>query len=190
MSTLSWTCDCGAVRIAVAPAKGTRCICYCRDCQAFQRHLGHSEVLDAVGGTDLFQTMPDRVEIKAGAEQLACLQLSEKGPLRWYAACCNAGICNTGRTFKVPLASFTVRGFEDATPAGEVLARVNRSGATGHVAGPKGRVKTLVFRFLVAALWARITGRFRKTPFFNPDGSPVALVKSLSTEEIESAYGG
>ena len=190
MGELHWQCDCGKVRIEIAPAKGTRCVCYCWDCQAFQRHLGHPEALDAAGGSDLFQTMPYRVEVQEGAEQLACLQLSEKGPLRWYAACCNSGICNTWRSPKVPLASLTVRGFKDPTPAGAVLARVNRSGATGHIDGPKGSVRTLIVRFLAAALWARVTGRYRNTPFFQADGSPIAPVKVLSTAETEAAYGG
>ena len=190
MAGLDWHCDCGAVQIRVEPAKGTRCVCYCKDCQAFQRHLGRAEVLDGQGGTDLFQTMPDRVRILSGGEHLACLKLTEKGPLRWYAACCNTAICNTGGTRAIPLASMMVGRFANPEGAGPILARVNRKGATGHIEGDMGSTGTLVRRFLGAAFLALITGRYRKTPFFQHSGAPVAPPHTLDEKERRAAYGG
>jgi Family of unknown function (DUF6151) len=61
-------CRCGRVcGIAndVAPSVGFRLICYCKDCQAFARFLERSDVLDAAGGTDIFQMPPGRVRIPA-----------------------------------------------------------------------------------------------------------------------------
>ena len=190
MAGLLWHCRCGSVRIAVEPVKGTHCVCYCRDCQAFQRHLGQEDVLDAQGGTDLFQTMPDRVKIEDGAEHLACLQLTPKGPLRWYAACCNTAICNSGRTRTLPLASMMVHAFAEDRPLGPVIARVNHKGATGHIEGDMGSTSTLIRRFLASALLALVTGRYRKTPFFSSDGAPVSPPLVLSDDERQKAYGG
>ena len=185
-----WRCTCGAVAARVAPVKGTRCICYCRDCQAFLAHLGRHEVADEAGGTDLFQTMPHQVTFTKGAENLAALRLSDKGPLRWYTTCCNTPVANTGASRTLPLASMPVAFFEDAAPIGPVVARVNRKGAKGHVAGEAGSVRRLIAAFLGRAALTLVTGRYRSTPFFEASGAPVAEPKRLTAEERAKAYGG
>ena len=51
-------CKCGHVRgvaVDVSPSTGFRFVCYCGDCQAFARFLRRTDVLDAAGGTDIFQ---------------------------------------------------------------------------------------------------------------------------------------
>ena len=187
---LIWTCDCGKVRFEIAPIRGTRCVCYCRDCQAFQAHLDRLDCLEPAGGSDLFQAMPHEVRLLDGSEQLAALRLTDKGPLRWYTTCCNTGICNTGARRAVPLASFLVRGFNAPDRAGPVVARVNRKGATGQIEGPDGSIGSLIRRFLGRALLALLTGRYRRTPFFTPEGDPIAAPYRLSTDETRKAYGG
>jgi len=52
-------------------------------------------VLDAAGGTDIFQMPPARLKLTAGADALRCLRFSTKGVLRWYADCCRTLIANT-----------------------------------------------------------------------------------------------
>ena len=42
-------CECGKIRglaEGVAQSEGTRCVCYCGDCQAFARFLGRDGILD------------------------------------------------------------------------------------------------------------------------------------------------
>lgn len=183
----TWTCDCGKLRIRLAPVEGSRCICYCRDCQAFLGHLGRSDLADAAGGTDLFQTTPDRVSIETGGEHLANLRLTDKGPLRWYATCCNTPVCNTGASRALPLASFLVRSFDrEVAP---VMARVNRKGARAPIEGDKGNVKKVIRTFIWRALRTLLTGAYRRTPFFGADGAPVAPTTRLSAEERTRAYG-
>ena len=189
-NSMTWRCACGAVEARIAPVKGTRCICYCRDCQAFLAHLGRSEIADEVGGTDLFQTMPHQVTFLKGADRLAALKLSDKGPIRWYASCCNTPVCNTGATRTVPLASFPVHFFSDPGAAGPIIARVNRKGARGRVAGEAGSLRWLIAAFIGRAALALITGKFRRSPFFDASGRPVALPKRLTAEERAEAYGG
>lgn len=188
MSThVNWTCDCGKVRFRLEPVEGTRCVCYCRDCQAFLAHLGRDDIADEAGGTDLFQSTPNRVTLEAGRAHLANLRLTGKGPLRWYATCCGTPVCNTGASRRLPLASFLVRSFEG--DVGPIVARVNRKGARGRIAGEAGNVKRVIGLFIWRALKTLVTGAYRRTPFFSPDGAPVAPTTRLSPEELARAYG-
>lgn len=188
-SHVTWRCACGAFEAEIAPVKGTRCICYCRDCQAFLAHLGKQEIADGQGGTDLYQTMPDQVRITRGAEHLAALKLTDKGPIRWYTTCCKTPVCNTGARRAVPLASFPVHFLDAPQAIGPVIARVNRKGARGHIEGETGSVGRVIVSFIGRALVALVTGRYRRTPFFDAEGRPVAKPKRLSHEERAAAYG-
>ena len=90
-------CRCGRVHgVArdVAPSAGFRFVCYCRDCQAFARFLARPDVLDAAGGTDIFQMAAGCVTLAAGADAVRCLCFSSK-VLRWYAECCGTPLANT-----------------------------------------------------------------------------------------------
>lgn len=105
MDTIPLRCTCGKLQgqLATQPTSG-RARCYCKDCQAYARFLGRqSEILDAHGGTDLIATLPAAVRFTAGLEQLACVTLTDKGPLRWYATCCRTPIGNTARDHKIAL---------------------------------------------------------------------------------------
>lgn len=90
-------CKCGALRgvVAFAPSKCNRVVCYCDDCQAFIDWLERPELLDAHGGTDIFQIPRAQVRISDGAAQLACMRLSDAGMFRFYARCCKTPIANT-----------------------------------------------------------------------------------------------
>jgi len=78
----------------VAPGTGFRFVCYCRDCQAFSRFLGRPDVLDAAGGTDIFQMPTGRLKLTAGTDAVRCLRFSDK-VFRWYTECCRTPIGNT-----------------------------------------------------------------------------------------------
>ena len=60
-------CTCGDVRARLdhEPAAAQRVVCYCDDCQAFMRHLGREDGLDASGGTDILQVWPARMKLLA-----------------------------------------------------------------------------------------------------------------------------
>jgi hypothetical protein len=91
-------CRCGHVRgmaREVSPSTGFRFICYCKDCEAFARFLDRADVLDAAGGTDIFQMPPGRVTLAAGTDAVRCLRLRGTGVFRWYADCCRTPIANT-----------------------------------------------------------------------------------------------
>jgi hypothetical protein len=91
-------CACGALRgsaRALSPKAGTHIVCYCNDCQAFARFLGRRDILDAAGGTAIFQMAPSRVHLTSGADALACMRLSEKGMHRFYCGECKTPVGNT-----------------------------------------------------------------------------------------------
>jgi hypothetical protein len=105
MAGISLRCHCGRIRgvaRAVSPSGGFRFVCYCKDCQAFARFLERSNILDAAGGTDIFQMPPGHVTFSAGFEALRCLRVSGK-VLRWYADCCHTPIANTAAHPRFPI---------------------------------------------------------------------------------------
>jgi hypothetical protein len=96
-SDLVLQCRCGQVRgvaLEVAPSAGFRFVCYCKDCQAFARFLNRPDVLDAAGGTDIFQMPPGRLKLTAGTDAVRCLRFSKR-VWRWYTDCCRTPIGNT-----------------------------------------------------------------------------------------------
>src|SRR5262249_10631143 len=98
-------CRCGHVRgvaSEISSSTGCRVLCYCKDCQAFARFLELADVLDAAGGTDIFQMPPGRVKLSAGMDAVRCLRLSNRGIYRWYTDCCRTPIGNTAGP-RVPL---------------------------------------------------------------------------------------
>ena len=66
-------CRCGALKGHVSRTQAVnRCVCYCRDCQAFAHFLGRpADILDESGGTDVIQTRAANVAFTQGKETLA-----------------------------------------------------------------------------------------------------------------------
>jgi hypothetical protein len=91
-ATLSLSCACGELRGELrghTRARSNRVLCYCRDCRAFVGDfLSRPDLLDAFGGTDIFQVALGQVAIRAGGRAFACARLSGRGLHRFYAACC------------------------------------------------------------------------------------------------------
>src|SRR5688572_9041650 len=116
--TMQLRCRCGAVRGEMDAHRAyARATCYCKDCRAFARFLGQPGVLDASGGTDLVAAAPAAVRFTAGSGHVACMSLSPKGLLRWYASCCRTPLGNTPRDPKVPYAGLVTTCFDAAPEA-------------------------------------------------------------------------
>jgi hypothetical protein len=167
-------CKCGALTGSVeTKARTGHSICYCEDCQAFIRFLGReADLLDARGGCENIQTLPKDVTFQTGVKHIACLQLSDKGMLRWYAACCNTPIGNTPATSRLPFVGLSRACLENAAPSVE-----QSFGPVWHgifVAGARGEPKPKPFGLPGFILWmignrlrARFAGGFRQNPFFD-----------------------
>ena len=193
-------CRCGHMRgVAreVSPSAGFRLVCYCKDCQAFARFLDRPDVLDAAGGTDIFQMPPGRVKLTAGADALRCLRLGDKTPvMRWYADCCRTLIANTaGPRFPVIglIHSFIDPAFTENLADGRSrddvlgapLCRIHERSATGPLppAAPPPASFGILARRAAKALGWWLHGLARPNPFFDeqtnvPRSAPRTLTES------------
>lgn len=194
-------CRCGHVRgvvTDVSPASGNRIVCYCDDCQAFARHLGRPDVMNAAGGTDIFQVAPARVRITEGADELRCVRLSDKGLFRWYAGCCKTPVANT--LPRVPFVGLVgpiidLASDRDGRTRDEVLgpslgAIHGRYAKGGVPAGAHAKVSLgIIGRCArVFAGWA-LAGLGQPSPFFEKGTrAPRAEVHVLTPAERAAAY--
>jgi Family of unknown function (DUF6151) len=197
---VSLACRCGAVLgVAhdVGPKTGNRAICYCDDCQAFAHWLDRAtDILDASGGTDIFQMSQAKIDLTHGLEHVACLRLTANGLVRWYASCCNTPIGNTVATRQVPFVGL-IRGFiaESALDApldevlGPVRGRVHARFATGAPPGAdhSGPPWRMLVRVLGMMLSWRLRGDHLRSPFFVAATGELRAVPRVLTENERGA---
>lgn len=168
-----------------------RATCYCRDCQAFARTLQREDALDAEGGTDIVAMLPAGVRFTTGIEQLACLSLSPKGLLRWYARCCDTPIANTPRDPKMPYVGILGHCANPSAltrAVGASRIALNAKSARGEVASTPLRTFLGVVRIMRGVLVARLSRRHRDNPFFIADPpQPIAEPRVLSLAERKAA---
>ena len=184
-------CRCGAFEAELSrPELGTRAVCYCRDCQAFAHFLGLPEgMLDTLGGTDIVAVRPRYVRFLRGIDQLTCMSLSPKGPLRWYTSCCRTPIGNTPRDYRQSHVGLIHSCLEvDAERLddsfGPVRMRVHVQGAKGTPArSPRVAFFVAVLRYLASMTWSRISGSYRLNPFFETGGRPKVAPRVLDSGE-------
>ena len=201
LANLPLECACGAVHWVareVSGRLGNHVVCYCDDCQAFAHALGSApRVLDANGGSEIFQISPARVEFRAGGEQLACLRLTPDGLLRWYTSCCRTPVGNTLASRQVPFVGLVL------SRAGGEPERRARDSALGPVRGAfnarfaigdrsrlvaDDRVPVALFaRLLRIMVGARLRGDHARSPFFTAAGESKAQPRVLTAEELAAA---
>jgi hypothetical protein len=169
-------CRCNHVRglaREVSPSAGFRFVCYCEDCQTFARVLGRADILDAPGGTDIFQMAPASVKLTEGTEAIKCISLSKK-VLRWYADCCRSPIGNTAADPRFPIVAI-IHSFMDHTDhardeaLGLPLCRIYERSATGPLPGnapPPPSLRVFGRRASKLLGWM-VRGLNRPTPFFD-----------------------
>lgn len=186
-------CRCGTLKGHVhRPEKATRLVCYCKDCQAFAHFLGRpGDVLDGMGGTDIVATRAEFVTFTEGADALACMSLSEKGLLRWYAHCCNTPIANTPRDYKLPHVGLIHACLANPSQTlessfGPVRMHTGRKSAHGQPPSTPVSGTVALLRIFASLIPARLNGSYRHTPFFAPElGTPVVQPKVLTRAERE-----
>ena len=187
-------CTCGLLEgvVQLQPNRpGKRLVCHCNDCQAFARYLERAdEILDAHGGTDIFQISPSELELKDGVDQVACVRLTPTGMLRWYASCCRTPIANTSATPGLPVVGMiNVFAHTSNSPAevdafqGPAKLRIYARHAGGdqstldaHDAMPAALIAGTMWKLLQR----RLRGEHRKSPFFDQAGRPIAPAHVLS----------
>ncbi|MBO9400643.1 DUF6151 family protein [Shimia sp. R9_3] len=187
-------CRCGrfgAVLKDVSPRMGSHVQCHCTDCQTAARVLGAEDQLLPRGGSDIFQTTPAHLQIIKGEEHLACLRLSPKGLMRWYAACCDTPLFNCLPHTKLAFVGIWVpamQGAEVSKAIGKVIAVVRTQDA------PMGAERLREYGFnragfqvLARHFSALMRGQVKQTPLFDMAGAPVVTPRVLTKEERKSA---
>ncbi len=166
----------------------------CDDCQCFAHWLERAdEVLDANGGTEVFQMTPAQVEITAGAEHIRCVRLSPKGLMRWYAGCCRTPIANSLASPRFPFVGVFHLFMDHAADGrsrdevlGPIRARVHGRFGIGELpadAHPRAPIG-IIFRSLRLLGGGWIRRAHRPTPLFDLDtGKPVSEPTVVSKEE-------
>lgn len=185
---IGFACSCGQLQghiSADAARSGTHIECFCADCRAAELYQGQPD--PAPGGVDMFLTTPDAITITSGAEHLGLMRLGPHGPLRWYATCCSAPLFNTLANPKRPFVSVMGGRLSQPDAIGPVVAKsfVPNPGGRPKHQGATGMVWALASRMIAA----RLSGRWRQTPFFDVEtGKPVAEAKIPSKEERAALY--
>jgi len=189
-------CQCGALHGQLSQTEwALRGVCYCKDCRAYSHHLGQASTAhDALGGAEFVATLAPCVSLSGGTQHLACVSLSEKGLLRWYARCCSTPIANTTRNWKFPYVGLLhtclkadAGSYERAFP--RLQMRVNTGSAKEAPPGMALRTIAALMGFMPRVLASGASGSYKQTPFFNPPaGTPKVEVVVLSKAERERAY--
>jgi hypothetical protein len=186
-------CRCGTIKgYIVRPSVAKRMVCYCKDCQAFAHFLERADtVLDERGGTAIIATVPKQVHLTQGLEALACMSLSDRGLLRWYASCCNTPIGNTPRDFKMPYVGLIESCLKNDSPSlqesfGPVRMVLNTKSTRGTVKStPLSNVVGLL-GLMKSVIGSRLSGSYKRNPFFGTEtGTPVARPRELGKGERE-----
>jgi hypothetical protein len=169
-----WTCRCGKVELRVTPGRVRNVTCYCNHCRHFAEEYGEGDTLDEGGGVPMLVTTNDAISVVSGGDLMVAMHYSEKGPLRWYTSCCGTPVAITAGVARTPYMSVHAARLEPSDKLGPPQACVNTKSATGPVSKSVGFVPALFGGFMIEMLGSRISGRWRNSPFFKPDGSPVA----------------
>lgn len=143
-----------------------------------------------MGGTEIIQTTSTNITFTEGVENLACMRLTARGLLRWYAACCNTPIGNTPPNFKFSFIGLIhnclspEHGSMDEA-FGPIRMHVHTRYAKGEVTQKSRGVAAGILRVTGMILRARINGSYKQTPFFAPEsGAPIVTPKLLSPQEL------
>ncbi len=186
---LTFTCSCGASHWHLAPkalSDGTRLKCYCKDCQAYLHHLGHADDLDDAGGSEIFQTLPQYLDISGVGEKLAALKIKKGGATRWYTDCCNTPICNTASGPKFAFVGMLTAPADTDEHFGKLRGQVQvPSGNPTREFGMPYIVRKIFSRLFKA----RLTGSWKQNPLFDTATlQPKVEPHRLTQEEIAAAY--
>jgi hypothetical protein len=185
-------CRCGLLKGVLAnPRSANRVICYCRDCQAFAHVLGDpARTLDQRGGSDIIQVLPKYLTFTHGAEALACLRLTPKGLLRWYASCCRTPIGNTLASAKLSFIGLVhdcldASGMSLDDAFGPVMAWVYTKGARGTPKPRNAGQGKVTAWFIRTTLRARLNGDYKLSPFFDgKTGAPIVVPQILTEHDL------
>jgi len=194
-SDLSFSCACGAVTgtlTDVGPRQGDHVICHCTDCQDLTHYLGQAgRVLDAHGGTSLYQSRCARMKLRSGRERLACVHLTDKPTLRWYAACCRTPLFNSYANGRIPYITTQLAACDPAARArltGPPLGHLFTADGIGDTSALPGMsMGRLMRRFFPRMIRDMLSGDRRRCELFDARTlEPIAAPRRLTPDERQA----
>ncbi len=191
---LAISCRCGAFQATlknVSPKTGSHVQCHCKDCQAGAGALGAEDCLLPRGGTDIFQTVPSNLELSTGTQNLACLRLSPKGLVRWYASCCDTPVFNTLGSQKMAFLGVMVPALQgenvQKTIGRTICVAHTAAAALGSVALKDHGFNRAGLNILIRHFSALMQGKAKSSPLFDDTGNFVVEPRVLSKDERAAA---
>lgn len=183
MTDTAFSCACGKAQLLatnVTPTSGTRIICYCKDCQAFAHFLSREDsVLDAWGGTEIFQMPVAYVQITEGKDELRCMRITPGGLYRWYTGCCNTPIGNTMGA-GMPFIGLIHSALENSSTRDEHLGPIQGFVQVSSATSPRPDLNKqadvpfgLLLRMFFRLFKWKLKGLNKPSSFFNSEGQPV-----------------
>lgn len=191
---LAISCRCGAFKATlknVSPRSGSHVQCHCKDCQAGAHALQATDTLLPRGGTDIYQTIPSNLDLTAGTQNLACLRLSPKGLVRWYASCCDTPLFNSLGSQKLAFLGVLVpalQGEKTQKAVGRVIAVAHTASASAGASPLKEYgFNRAGFNIVARHVSALMQGKGKASPLFDETGNLVVEPRVLSKQERKAA---
>lgn len=183
MTDVPFSCTCGQIRgtlHSASPTRGNHVRCYCAACRAAVLYTTGVDVHDR--GVELYQTTPDKISFSQGRENLAVFSFNPSKLLRFRASCCGVPLFTMLPTPKFALAGMMTNLLEDTSAIGPVVMEAfipQADGSSKHSSSLRLYGGTMWRAFI-----ARLTGRWKQTPFFDVrTGKAVAPVYVPTAEE-------
>lgn len=176
MADVPFSCRCGEIKGTLhgaSPTAGNHVRCYCASCRAAVLFTtGHDVGAD---GVELYQTTPDKISFSQGQDKLAIFSFTPSKLLRFRASCCGVQMFTMLPTPKFAMVGMMTNLLADTSAIGPVASEAfipQPDGSSRH-----SSVARLYGGTIWRALVARLTGRWKDTPFFDIEtGKPVAPV--------------
>jgi len=180
-----FSCKCGTVRgrlCDVDAKSGMALTCHCSYCRAAEVHLGQPD--PAPDGVTLYQTTANIVQFETGREAVSAFRFNPKGMIRWHATCCGSPLFNTMAHPGTGFASLVVARVDTPDALGPVRTVLGKRNAAGKESY-RG-VMPLVLAMMIRTVRMKLSGDWRKTPFFRPDGTANGEVILLTAAQTSA----
>ncbi len=135
------------------------------------------------------------MRIDTGRDQLACVHLTDKPTLRWYAKCCGMPLFNSYATGKIPYITTQLAACDPETRqaiVGPSRGHLFTQDGIGDISAlPKMSMATLMRRFFPRMIKDIVSGDRRRCALFDAETlQPIAKPHRLTVEERETLRQG
>jgi hypothetical protein len=186
MTDVPFSCRCGEMKGTLhgaTPSSGNHVRCYCSACRAAVLYTTGEDVEDH--GVELYQTTPDKISFQQGQSNLEVFSFNPEKLLRYRASCCGVPMFTMLPTPKFALAGMMTDLLQDTSSIGPVASEAFIPQADG--TSKHSSILKLYGGTIWRALIARVTGRWKQTPFFDiKTGKPITAVYVPTLEERNS----